>query len=252
MKSSVLFFSFVLILSACSTSKKMVVNEPSFSSKYIELFHEGVRTKERKQYGNAISIFEACIAQNSKDDAAYYALYELYAETNQIEKSINALEKAAAIDPNNEFYLQELAMKYLLANKYKFAGDVYQNLLKKNPRNPDWLINYSECLLKTNKLKAAYETLEKLEGVLGQTPEIFIEKYKIKRYLHEDKQAEQILIDAIQVFPSENELLAQLIDFYFEKKKINVFNFFFPLQPKKKKKGFLVFHLRGGTTTKKK
>lgn len=191
----------------------------AFSPKYIELFHEGVRTKQRRQYENAISIFEACISQNKNDDAAYYALSELYGYTNQKEKSIEALENASKLDPKNEYYTQDLALKYLATNQYKLAGESYQKLLKKNPQNPEWLINYSECLLKLNKLKEAYESLEQLEVALGETPEIYIEKYKVKRYLHDEKVAEQLLLKAIEKFPSENELLAQLIDFYFETKQ---------------------------------
>ena len=218
MRFFILFVFVGSLISACSTSKKVVQQNTSFSPRYIELFHEGVRTKERRQYENAITIFEACIIQNKNDDAAYFALSELYGYVNQKEKSIAALEKAAALDPKNVYYTQDLALKYLATNNYKLATQTYQKLLKINPRNPDWLINYSECLLKSNKLKEAFETMEQLQIAMGETPEICIEKYKIKRYLNEDKVAEQILLQAIEKFPSENELLAQLIDFYFETK----------------------------------
>jgi len=195
-----------------------VPQKTSFSPRYIELFHEGLRTKERRQYENAITIFEACISQNKNDDAAYFALSQLYGYTNQKEKSIAALERAATIDPKNEYYTQDLAIKYLATNNFKLASQTYQKLLKINPQNPDWLISYSECLLKSNKLKEAFETMEQLQLVLGETPEIVIEKYKIKRYLQQDKEAEQLLLKAIEKFPADKELLAQLIDFYFETK----------------------------------
>ncbi len=218
MKRFILFTCIVMIVNACGTSKNNTVVEIAYSPKYIELFHEGIRTKQRRQLENAISIFEACIAQNKKDDAAYFALSELYGNTNQKEKSIGALEKAVELDPKNDHYIQDLANKYLATNNYTQATSTYKKLLKKNPRNPEWLINYSECLLKSKKLKEAFASLEQLQAVLGETPEIYIEKYKVKRYLHEEKQAEQILIKAIEKFPSENELLAQLIDYYFETK----------------------------------
>ena len=211
MKYFLLFLVVGLLMSACGTSNKAVPQKIAFSPRYTELFHEGVRTKERRQYENAITIFEACISQNKNDDAAYFALSELYGYVNQKEKSIAALEKAAELDPGNVYYTQDLALKYLATNNYKLASQTYQKLLKINPRNPDWLINYSECLLKSNKLKEAFETMDQLQMALGETPEIAIEKYKIKRYLHEDKAAEQILLKAIEKFPAENELLAQIL-----------------------------------------
>ena len=67
------------------------------------------------------------------------------------------------------------------------------------------IIHFSERLLVSNITHIIADNLA-------------IEKYKIKRYLHEDKAAEQILLKAIEKFPSENELLAQMIDFYFETK----------------------------------
>ena len=218
MNKIILFSCVITIVSACGTNKKMPINAQNNSPQYIEKFHEAVRCKQRRQYENAITLFESCISENKNDDAVYYALSELYGYTNQKDKSIQALEKATELDPLNEYYVQDLAIKYLATNNYKLAGDNYKRLLLKNPRNPDWLINYSECLLKTNKLKEAYETLEQLQLTLGETPEIFIEKYKVKRYLQEDKAAENILLQAIEKFPTENELLAQLIDFYFETK----------------------------------
>jgi tetratricopeptide (TPR) repeat protein len=218
MNKVILFSCILTIVSACGTNKKMSSNSQSHSAQYIEKFHEAVRCKQRRQYENAITLFESCISENKNDDAVYYALSELYGYTNQKEKSIQALEKAKELDPNNEYYVQDLAIKYLATNNYKLAGDNYKKLLQKNPRNADWLINYSECLLKTNKLKEAYEILEQLQLTLGETPEIYIEKYKVKRYLQEDKAAEKILLQAIEKFPAENELLAQLIDFYFETK----------------------------------
>lgn len=219
MRQLLILTCILFFVNACGTSKKVISNQTAFSPKYVELFHEGIRTKQRRQYENAIAIFEACVSQNKNDDAAYYALSELYGYTNQKEKSIEALEKASQLDSKNAYYTQDLALKYLATNQYKQAGEAYQKLLKINPRNPEWLINYSECLLKSNKLKEAFETLNQIQVTLGETPEIYIEKYKVKRYLRDDKEAEQLLLKAIEKFPSENELLAQLIDFYFETKQ---------------------------------
>ena len=141
MRIFILFIFIGLLISACSTSKNVAPPNNVFSPRYTELFHEGVRTKERRQYENAITIFEACVSQNKNDDAAYFALSELYGYTNQKEKSIAALEKAASLDSKNVYYTQDLALKYLATNNYKLATQTYQKLLKINPRNPDWLIN---------------------------------------------------------------------------------------------------------------
>lgn len=215
-----LVFLFFLIfnLLSCGGSKK-ITQPVQFSPRYIELFHESVRYKQKMQFENAVKGFETCVAINSKDDASYYALSEIYLATKQVNKSLEALQKAHDIDPENQWYLEELTYQYHELGKFKEASQGYTKLLQKNPTNANWILNLSECQLKNGNLKEAISSLDRLEKVLGMNAQIAIEKYQVFRYMKEDQKAENTLLAALELFPSDADLLANLVDYYFEKKQ---------------------------------
>lgn len=215
------FFSLILliIVLACGKTKQVAQFNSKENSRYIEMFHEGIRYKQKKQFHNAIHVFEACTELNQFDDAPYFLLSEVYLQTGQRERSIEALQKAIKLDSKNQWYKQELAVKYYEIANYEQAILAYKNLLKSNPENPDWLISLSECYFKTNQMSESYQTMEKLEQVIGSNPEIIIEKYRILFFQKKYNQGEKILLEGLKIFPDSPDLLAILVDYYFDNKQ---------------------------------
>lgn len=105
------FFSILLVLvisTSCGSLKKPKASK-GFSKAdypYIEKFHEGVRLKQRGQLQEAIAAFEYCQNINPNDDAVQFALSQLYLQTQQLSKSMVAIQNAARLDPNNQWYLE--------------------------------------------------------------------------------------------------------------------------------------------------
>ena len=112
-------FLLVYVLSACFTKRKTeLVQFSTAEFPYIESFHEGVSLKLRGQYNEAITSFEKCLQWKSDQDAVYYALSELYLLKNEPQRSAEYIQKAALLDPNNKWYIQELAFMYFEQGKY--------------------------------------------------------------------------------------------------------------------------------------
>ena len=208
-----------LLVLSCGKAKDVVQINDREKARYIEMFHEGIRYKQKKQYQNAIHVFEACTLVNQFDDAPYFALSELYLLSNSKEKSIASLEKAIRLDPKNKWYKEYLATKYLQVENYKAAIESYKGLLKKNPENVEWLVSLSECYFKNNQLKESYQAMEALERIIGTNPEIIIEKYRVLFFQKKYDESEKILLNGLKVFPDNPDLLAILIDFYFDSKQ---------------------------------
>jgi tetratricopeptide (TPR) repeat protein len=208
-----------IIVFACGETKEIVRLNEKESARYTEMFHEGVRYKIKKQYQNAIHVFEACTQLNQFDDAPYFALSELYSSIGKKEESIVALKKASDLKPSNEWYKEALTFKFQEAGKLKESIEGYKQLLKKNPQNVEWLINLSECYFKNKQLKESYTILSQLEEIIGKNPEIIIEKYRILYFLKKYEQGEKELINGLKLFPDDPNLLAILVDFYFEQKE---------------------------------
>ena len=214
---------FALVYS-CGSLKKTkdsgTTANKGLTTEYIASFHEGIRYKLRGQYKEAIQAFEYCIAKNPSDDVAYYALSELYLETQQSSKAESAILKASKLDPSNNWYMEELGYMYYQKGNYAEASRIFQKLTQKNERNIDWWFIYAECLLKNKDVNGSIKALDKLEELTGKNTEIVLEKFKMYRSIKQDDKAEKELIKGMEEIPGEPKILANLIDYYFEKGKI--------------------------------
>jgi tetratricopeptide (TPR) repeat protein len=210
-----------LLLSACGSTKQ--TKEPVAFSKadypYIEKFHEGVRLKQRGQVEEAIRAFEYCQLANPNDDAVQYALSELYLQSQQMTKSMEAIQRAAKLAPDNKWYTQELAYMYFEKGNYGESAKAFQKLVEKEPRNVDWLFAYAESLMRANDPKSAVKVLDKLESQVGLNPELSIEKFRLYRQVKQDENALREIEKALVVYPTDAQLLANLVDYYFEKRQ---------------------------------
>ena len=217
-KFLVLFLLIFIVLS-CGKTKEVVQINSTDKSRYIEMFHEGLRYKQKKQFQNAKHVFEACTELNQSDDAPYFILSDIYSKLGQKESAIHALQKAIEIDPKNQWYQRELAYKFHENSNFKEAINAYKTLLKLNPQNADWLISLSECYFKNNQMKESFYTMEQVENIIGTNPEIIIEKYRILFFQKKYALGEKLLLDGLQTFPDNPDLLAILVDYYFDSKQ---------------------------------
>ena len=224
MRKRILFvFISLLILSACGSVKNTKTSDAvTIDKAYISLFHEGIRLKMRGQTAEAIQTFEKCLAINSKDDAVWYALSSLYIQTNQTSKSIEAIKKAGMLDPSNAWYEQELAYAYYSTGNHVEASKSFQKLTQKEPKNVEWLFAYAESLMLSKDVTGAIKVLDKLESQTGVNPELTLEKFRLYREIKQDEKGVNEIKKALVDFPSDRHLLANLVDYYFEKKQSDV------------------------------
>jgi tetratricopeptide (TPR) repeat protein len=183
---------------------------------YIEAFHEGVRLKTRGQVTEAITMFEKCLTIRQDDDAVYYALSELYLMKNEPTRSVECIQKAAKLDPKNIWYTQELAYMYFEQSKFEEAVENFELLVKAQPQNVEWLYGYAECLVKVGKVAEAIKALDRTEDQIGIYPDLSIQKFKLYIQIKQPEKGIQEIEAARKVFPDDPQLLATLVDYYFQ------------------------------------
>jgi tetratricopeptide (TPR) repeat protein len=210
----------LLILTSCFSKRR--AQEVPFSEAefpYIESFHEGVRLKLRGQYNEAIKAFEKCLQWKTDEDAVYYALSELYLLKNEPQRSAEYIQKAAALDPKNKWYVQELAYMNFEHGNYSEAIKHFEKLVKLEPQNVEWLYGYAESLSKGGKTAEAIKALDRTEEQVGVQPELSIQKFRL--YV-DAKQVEKGITEiqkALKVYPDESQLMGTLVDYYFQTKQ---------------------------------
>lgn len=214
------FISIILSLFAsCATQKQLTEEGPTISSKdypYIESFHKALRYKATGRLPEAIVLLEKCLQIRQDDDAVYYALSKAELSLGNAEKSSIYIQKAAALDPNNLWYKQELAYMYFELGDFEKSVSNFKALVDAEPRNVDWLYGYAEALVRAGEAEKAIDALQKTEDQIGRYPDIIIQKHNLYVSLKKLDKAEQELLEAKKEFPKDPMIIATLVDFYFK------------------------------------
>lgn len=209
------------LLVSCGTQKQVAVEgEQPITKKdypYIEAFHQGVRFKAQGRVDDAIRKFELCLTMRQDDDAVYYALSQLYLIKNELNKSAESIEKAAELDPDNTWYIQELAYMYFEMANYPKAVENFKKLTEIEPGNIDWLYGYAEALVRNGEELKAIEALQKTEDQVGSHPEFTIQKYKLYMAINDEESALKELEEGKKQFPKSAQIIATMVDHYFKK-----------------------------------
>ena len=107
--------------------------------RYEYFFLEAIREQERGNYSNAFSLLQHCRDINPDAAEVYFALSSYYVEMENDTMMIQCMERASALAPDNDTYLERLGQTYLKIRDYDKAVDVYEQLASHNLHRTDVL-----------------------------------------------------------------------------------------------------------------
>ncbi|MFZ9028325.1 MAG: tetratricopeptide repeat protein, partial [Crocinitomicaceae bacterium] len=145
----------------------------------------------------------------------YYALSQIYLIKNDFESSSESIQKAAELDPDNTWYLQELAYMFYETEDYANSVKSFGRLVEIEPRNIDWLYGYAEALVKNGETMKAVEALNKAEEQVGAAPQFSIQKYQLYIEAGDTEAAINELEKGQKKFPKDAQIIATMVDHYF-------------------------------------
>ncbi|NRA13417.1 MAG: tetratricopeptide repeat protein [Crocinitomicaceae bacterium] len=209
----------VFLITACGTKKELTESQPTISKAdhpYIQSFHEGLRFKTKGRIEEAIAKFEFCLTVRTDDDAVYYALSKLELQRDNPDKSAEYILKAAEIDPVNTWYIQELAYMYFEREDYPNSVTNFKKLVEIEPKSIDWLYGYAEALVRNDQEKDAIEILNQAEDQAGKHPQFSLQRFQLYMDMEDMESAEDELKQARISFPTDVNIIANLVDFYFK------------------------------------
>ena len=217
MRFKVIFILFgTFLFFACRTAKEKKIIH---SSTFIKNFHEGVRLKLNFEVDPAIDKFNICLKEDPTDDAANFALAQLYLMKNEFHKAAIHTKQASESDPTNFYYQSELAFMHQELKQFEQAALIFDKLSKINLQNPEYYYGSFENWVKAGKQDKALQTLSNLEKYLGGNSEIEIKRYHLLFGSGQEKAALEALLDAKKRFPNEPNIIANLVDYYMQKKQ---------------------------------
>jgi tetratricopeptide (TPR) repeat protein len=217
-KECLYIFVFLVISYSCGTSRSISEGKQIIGAEehpYITKFHEGIRLKVKGRYNEAIAIFEECLLMRQDDDAVYYVLSKLELSKGNLEKSSEYILNAANLDPDNKWYVQELAYMYYEQEKFDKAVAKFKLLVAIEPRNIDWQYGYAEALFRIGKTERGIDALNKTEDQLGISPSLSVQKYNWFMSINKPNEALEEIIAAQKIFPKDPQLIATFVEHYF-------------------------------------
>lgn len=211
-----LFFCPLIGCKTISIKPKKKSNVTEINKNYIQKFHEGLRLKMTGQIDGAIKSFESASAFAPEEDAPHFALAQCYLIKNDLGNASTQTKIAADLDPNNTWYLQELAYMYKELNDVENGAKIYKKLLKIQPHKAEWLFEYAALLEATGKLQEAIAMLNETEKEIGVNSALSIRKYYLYLKLKNEKLALKELEIAKQKNPKDVQIISTEIDYFFD------------------------------------
>ena len=148
-------------------------------AKNAEYFSKGLSEKYNENYPVAIYNFEQALKYFNDDDASMYELSELYLLTGRDTEAFSMIKQASELQPDNKWYQIRLAKFCVKNGDYQSFIVIYDNLIKNEPENLDYLESYINVLLMMGDYDKVIETLDIVEQQIGKNEYIYLQKIQI-------------------------------------------------------------------------
>ena len=202
--SSVVAVLAILMLSAsCDTPKSISVKQAISGEKNVVVeplnhnddqrmkyfFYEAVEQQNKGNYDAAFDLLNHCLTINSNAAEVYFTIASYYTELGRDSMAMHSMERAAVLSPQNDIYIERLALSYINTQNYGKAIDTYERLYSNNRDRTDVLSILAQLYNQQKNYDKVVSTLERIEQVEGSNEQITLSKMRAYS-LKGDKKAE--------------------------------------------------------------
>jgi tetratricopeptide (TPR) repeat protein len=217
-KKIIPFLLVLLLASSCGIFKHEKKHSLTQNEKLenTEEFINGCKEKIAGDYDKAVLSFLTCVKADPDNSAALYELAGVYYLLKKDTDAMPLIKKAIELEPDNVWY-QLLYANLLIAGKqYKDATSIYEKLAKAHPESLDYFFNWAEGYLYMGKYSDAIAVYDLVEGKIGVSEDLSIQKEKIYLELKKVDKAIEEIKKLIKAFPSETSYYNYLADLYLD------------------------------------
>ena len=184
-----------------------------------EAFSKGLAEKYNENFDMAIAYFEEALKAFPEDHASMYELSALYSRKGLPEKGFEMIKAAVELNSTNKWYKIRLADFYSQNNDYDSFVNIYDDLLKDEPNNLEYLEVYIDALLHLERYEQVTEKLDVFEDNIGVNEYISLQKLEIYNLLgNKDKVIEE-MEKLSKAYPYETRYMSVLAEMYMQDKR---------------------------------
>lgn len=202
--SSVVAVVAILMLSvSCDTPKSISVKQAISGEKNVVVeplnhnddqrmkyfFYEAVEQQNKGNYDAAFDLLNHCLTINPNAAEVYFTIASYYTELGRDSMAMHSMERAAVLSPQNDIYIERLALSYINTQNYGKAINTYERLYSNNRDRTDVLSILAQLYNQQKNYDKVVSTLERIEQVEGSNEQITLSKMRAYS-LKGDKKAE--------------------------------------------------------------
>lgn len=225
-RKGILHTVFIAVLAStflvgCSASKS--VAKPTNESTELhgrkkvafdETFFNGMSAKYAGDNKAATAYFQQCLTLDANSVAVKYELSNLFIQLGYNNQAVEMAKEVAASDPENRWFLENLAAVYSNAKMHKESAEIYEKLIQKSPNELSYYYELGSAYLYANNAPGAIRTYENLEALTGFENSLAEQLYKLYEHAGMDVKAEEKLQQLMERNPSEIRYVSMLASFY--------------------------------------
>jgi len=151
----------------------------AFPDSYDRFFLEAIMQREKGNSDAAFDLLSYCVKINPKASESYYYLAQYYQALKDDEATMRCLEKAVALAPDNDTYMETLARAYASKGRIKEAAAMFECLYEVHHDRDDVLELLLQLYQSDNDYANAIRTLDRLEYFQGKSEELSYTKSDI-------------------------------------------------------------------------
>ena len=160
----VLFIVPVLAIAQVDFNKKPDDDLGNVEDEFQELFFEALKQKGIENYDRAIDALHKCLNLDSNKPVVFFELGKNYNKLKNFGAAEGHLKKAVNMQPDNEWFLDELYDVYYQQDDINNAIKTIKQLVR---YHPDYKEDLAALYVREEKYKQALELLDELDADLG-------------------------------------------------------------------------------------
>lgn len=195
----------VLSTSACSVFQKSTTSSRKESDKesgaFQERFFQASSEKSRGDFRAAYQSFSACAELSPNNPVSYYEMARIDHANNDSDRALEHIKKAIELDGSNYWYHKAHAGFLLDYGLFSEAQKELEWLINDHPDELESYYDLAASYLYQEDGKNAIATYERLEAIVGKSPELSFQKQRIFLLMGKPEKALEEIDALIAAFP---------------------------------------------------
>ncbi|MHB1921399.1 MAG: tetratricopeptide repeat protein [Chitinophagaceae bacterium] len=165
-------------------------------------------------YPEAIADFNRYLVLDPHNATVFFELSRIFSRLRNPDMALKDAREAVRLDPSNKWFNLGLADILVAGNHGHQAVEIFRQLHRQNPQNPDYLYNLGVLLANNKDYSGALQAFDSLEQMIGVNEELTFQLQRLYLKLGEVDQAAREIRKLIAKNPEEHRYDLLLAEVY--------------------------------------